>query len=427
MPDWRSIHNLAFALVLFLVGAAAPVEATPNTALVLTSNGADGDPFAGDSSESFIINTNDGTVSAADGSGNYIYSFTLPSLTVTQGDGSQVRVFDVSSFTVPQGVTINLSGSMAAAIVASGNISINGTLNAGTFKLGNGIGAGSGAFSGGLGVASSNGAQGSGPSGSGGGGGAGLAAYVGSPCCGHDSASGGGGGGSASPGQPGVAGALYSSGTNGSGGPGGNASFTPSVLQGGGGGGAGAGGSTCCVPITGADGAAGGGALLLETPDSISVGSTGLVEANGQNGTQGCVGEGGGNGGGGGAGELWFDAGNSVINAGTIDAIGGAGAGPCLSNPPANYPGSSGAGSGGVVVFDPLSIENDGIIDVADGNGGSVYGGLVETFGQPITGAGQITGEQEVPEPATTALLLAGLGTLGLIRRRVRPRGLKDL
>lgn len=144
----------------------------------------------------------------------------------------------------------------------------------------------------------------------------------------------------------------------------------------------------------------------METPGNISIGLLGIVAANGLNGIQNC--NGGGAGGGGGGGELWFDAGNSFINEGNIDAIGGAGInGQCVGGATTSSPGSSGAGSGGVVLIDPLSIENDGTIDVADGNGLGTYGGLVDTFGEVITGDGQITGEGAVPEPATAALLLS--------------------
>ncbi len=51
---------------------------------------------------------------------------------------------------------------------------------------------------------------------------------------------------------------------------------------------------------------------------------------------------------------------------------------------------SSGAGSGGAVILDPASLVNDGTIDVADGNGATAYGGLVDTFGEPFTGTGQV-------------------------------------
>jgi hypothetical protein len=411
---------LALTLVLSLIGAVAPARATPNTALTLISNGAAGDPFAGLSSTSILLDTNNGNVNVADGSGNYIYSSTLPSLVVTQPDGSLVRVFDFSTFTVPYGVAINLSGSMAAAIVASGNITINGTLNAGAFKLGNSVGVGAGGFAGGLGVTSSNGLQGSGPNGSGGFGGTGLSAFVQGPCCGYNTSSGGGGGGSGSAGQAGVAGTLFVGGTNGAGGAGGNAAFNSGLLQGGGGGGAGSGGANCCYQITGNNGAPGGGAMILETPGDISIGTAGIVAANGQNGIQDC--SGGGAGGGGGGGELWFDAGNSFLNQGTIEAIGGAPAvGGCTSGP-GSIPGSSGAGAGGVVVIDPLSIVNDGIINLSDGNGLGTFGGLIDSFGQTITGDGVITGQgpDQIPEPATVALLLYGLGTLGIIRRRGR-------
>ena len=87
---------------------------------------------------------------------------------------------------------------------------------------------------------------------------------------------------------------------------------------------------------------------------------------------------------------------------------------------PQSYPGSGGAGAGGSVVIDPASIVNDGVIDVSDGNGGNTYGGIVDTFGQAITGDGQIIGRlaSGVPEPSTYALFFSGLVALGLVRRR---------
>jgi hypothetical protein len=96
--------------------------------------------------------------------------------------------------------------------------------------------------------------------------------------------------------------------------------------------------------------------------------------------------------------------------------VGGAGGvGPC-----GNIAGSGGAGSGGAVVIDPLSIQNDGVINVSDGNGSNIVGGQVYTFDQVITGSGLIIGATDIPEPATQLLLLSGLGLLGLMRHRIR-------
>jgi hypothetical protein len=393
-------------------GIAAPARATPTAPLVITSDGSAGDPFAGYSSASFILNTDNGMVLEADNSGNYIGIKTLASSVVTQSDGSQVRVFNFTNFTVPLGDTVNVSGSLAAAIVASGNIQIDGTLNAGTFKLGNGIGAAAGGFLGGVG-APSDGAAGAG----GGGGGIGTVAHITDPCCGYNQGSGGGGGGNVSSGQAGGAGTLFPGGVNGTGGTGGNAMFNLNVLEGGAGGGAGAGGYDCCEAVYGNNGGQGGGALLLETPGNIMIGTNGMVAANGQNGLQGCGGQQNGGGGGGGAGgTVWFDANGTVINRGQIQAMGGAGgAGPCAA--PAGW---GGAGSGGAVVIDPLSIENYGIINVSDGNGTAVVGGQVYTFGQDVLGTGTITGQADIPEPANWIMLLSSLGILGAIRHRIR-------
>ncbi len=415
----RTVATIFLALLVALGLAGTAAAATPNAALALTSDGSAGDPFAAYSSSSFILNTDTGSIAQADNSGSYLGIGLLPSVVVTQPDGSQVRVFEMTSFTVPFGDTVNLSGSLAAAIVASGDITISGTLNAGAFKLGNSIGVGAGAFAGGQGVAYSNGLQGAGPVGSGGGGGGGVGttAHVDPPCCGYDEASGGGGGGSANGGQAGNAGSLFPSGVNGYGGAGGNPSYNPSILQGGSGGGAGAGGSDYSGnPYTGNNGAPGGGALLLETPGTITIGTGGAVVSNGQNGIQACSG-GSGAGGGGGGGALWFAAG-TFVNNGQIDAIGGAGADGRCENTPARFIGASGAGSGGVVVIDPVSIVNNGIINVSDGNGLSAYGGLIETFGVPVTGTGSLQGEGVVPEPGTWALVLSSLAALCMVRRR---------
>jgi hypothetical protein len=264
------------ALLAALIGIALPARATPMTPLVLTSDGSAGNPFAGYSSSSFILNTDNGLILQADNSGNYIGIETLPSSVVTQSDGSQVRVFNFTNFTVPFGDTVNVSGALGAAIIASGTIQIDGTLNAGTFKLGNSTGAAAGGFLGGVGIAS-NGVAGSG--GGGGGGGIGTVAHITDPCCGYDQGSGGGGGGNVSTGQAGVAGTLFPGGVNGSGGTGGNAMFNLNVLEGGAGGGAGAGGYDCCEAVYGNNGGQGGGALLLETPGNIIIGSHGIVAA----------------------------------------------------------------------------------------------------------------------------------------------------
>lgn len=357
--------------------ARSPALAAEPGGLSLTSDGS-----LGDVSSYFIYNYNSFTYTLNTNNG-YMYQGNslidpLASNLVTQSDGSQVRVWDFSTFTVAPDITLNITGSLPGAIVASGGITVNGAIN---------VSAGGGTGASGAGIyAPGNPAPG--PTG-GGGGGAWSNTVVRPPTDGTQYTStqgGGGGGGSATPGQNGVAG-LYTvkdatygtiltqtADTSAPGGAGGNAFSNPNILQGGGGGG---GGGGCAGGCGGGPGANGGGGLLFVTPGNLSIGSMGSITANGANGP--FYDEGAGGAGGGGAGMLWFNAGGVFTNNGMITATGGAPgqADGCCSTPPSYNSGEGGAGAGGLVDIDPSQIINNGLIDVADGNGLTTDGGDV--------------------------------------------------
>ena len=86
---------------------------------------------------------------------------------------------------------------------------------------------------------------------------------------------------------------------------------------------------------------------------------------------------------------------------------------------------AGGSGSGGYVFVDPLSIVNNGIIDVSDGSGSSLHGGLVGLDSANISGTGSISGSI-APEPGTMVMLAVGLALLAFVGSRPSARATTD-
>ena len=378
-----------------LLALTFPAAAWATSPLAIVSNNSMG---AVEWTNSVALNTDTSQICGFSNTGVELCgSDVVPSTLVQQADGSSVRVFNFTSLKLDYGVGLTLQGSLPAAIVASGDIVINGT-----------VVVNSGLHPGGHVNASALGATG-GKTGSGNG------RYVANCCAaGYDTASGGGGGGKASFGQQGNPGHIFFTGAdNGVGGLGGVPDSHPAVLSGGGGGGGGQWGTGFATYVDGGPGGAGGGAALFETPGNMTIGLTGIIEANGAGGRESNGGPAAA-GGGGAGGALWFDAGLAWINQGVITATGGAGASGRTDDPYFGYYGDGGSGSGGEIFVDPQSITNLGLIDVSDGNGGGTNGGHVTLLAPTIVNDGAIVGvASSAPEPSTWALMFAGLGLLG--------------
>jgi hypothetical protein len=386
----------AISLVPALLALASPAEAASGLGLI--SNGALGNVEIFNSS---LINTDNSWLYVAGSSGGYAPDRLLDSRIVTQSNGSQIRVFDFGSLTVDASYTLTFAGSLSAALVASGDITINGTIVANSNSLAGGThGASAPGATGGL-LGSGSGRR------------------IDSPCCGYDMASGGGGGGKGSSGQQGNSGSLFPSfAPNGAGGLGGSADPTPHILSGGGGGAGGVDGTDFCCFTQGGDGGAGGGAVLFATPGNLTVGVTGSITANGARGSDPNNGTGGA-GGGGAGGAIWFDVDGIWTNRGTISAVGGSGGhGHVFDGPILTDFGNGGFGAGGQIVIDPSAIYNFGTIDVSDGGGGSEQGGKVALISNLVVNSGSILGAAAVPEPGSWMLMVGGFGLCGAALRR---------
>jgi hypothetical protein len=218
---------------------------------------------------------------------------------------------------------------------------------------------------------------------SGGGGGDGAIGGVQGQCSGEEYTGGGGaGGGNVSAGGKGLKGDYPIDGPppaiNNPGGRGGRPEKA-TILQGGGGGGAG-GGGYWAGNFWGFPGANGGGAIVIATSTgSITVASTGAINANGLNGD--VSGSGTGSSGGGAGGDEWFYAGGSFTNDGALTAAGGAGGTSTYTSGcyhPKTVKGPNGGnGAGGVVAVQSNDFANNGLIDVSDGGRGTEHGGQV--------------------------------------------------
>ena len=450
IPISRSLRAACVAVVLttaFVALAAAPAAADVASDFdsSIASTGVIPDIDGLNTNGGFIIlNTNNGDIYTT--GYNLVTPLAGQSELVTEAGGGTAMLFNFSTFTVPTGTTVLIQGSRPAIISATGNITIDGTVDASPdsyclFSGGSGCtppdrpgavhgvqgGQGVVTAGGGLGGGSSNnyasGETGTPPPTGGGGGAAGIGnrqPLQGTGlCCGEDlTGGGGGGGGGASPGQAGQQGVPLTGYPQAAGGVGGGA-FSLSELTGGGGGGSGG-----ASDGNGQNGGNGGGAVLFVTPDDLLIGGAGAISADGADGA-GLQGPGAA---GGGGGMLWFDVGGDMTNEGTIEAEGGEGGDgaviPCL---PPNTGSCAwekgGSGAGGYVVADPFDFTNDGTIDVSDGNGSSLYGGAFSVEAATFVNSGSIlgVGVLSVPEPSTWAMMalgFAGIGIAGRWRRR---------
>ena len=392
-------------LVALLILSSTVARAMPSGSLSLAYDPANniGDVVWNSSGffggNALFLNTDNSGVYGTTNTGAHQWLGSVTSTIVSQVSGPSLRVFDFNSLTANGSMT--LEGSMAAAIVVNGNLTVSGVISV---KTARGLsGAGSAAAPGAMG----------------GQGGDWPGFHIDPPCCGYSSGSGGGGGGNATQGARGLPG--YTSplgGQNGIGGVGGGANPDATVLRGGGGGGGGAAyASDCCNRFPGGVGGLGGGAALFVAGGNMLIGgpSNGAAGIHADGATGGWVDTSQGAGGGGAGGMLMFNVAGNWINYGVVSAKGALGGWLAPGTP--SDPSAGGAGAGGYVIVDPLSIQNFGAIDVGGGNGNPMNGGILIASG--IVNKGEILGlAQPVPEPATLTMMLIGICCLVAHRRR---------
>jgi hypothetical protein len=248
-------------------------------------------------------------------------------------------IFNFTTVNIASGVTVAFiknSKNTPVVILASGNVTISGTINIngtnGSY-ITPGAG-GAGGYDGGQGAPPKQyGQRGSGP-----GGGSGGAPKM-------NSASGGGsGGGGGSSGSGGVGNSAYTDSPGGAGGIAyGNDKIIPTI---GGSGGGGGGGTTAW---SGGAGGGGGGAIVIASSGTIII--NGAITANGGAGVNGEHGDGGG-GGGGSGGSIRLIA-NTISGTGSFYANGGSGG--------AGFVGyNAGAGSAGRIRFEADALTRSG-------------------------------------------------------------------
>ncbi len=239
---------------------------------------------------------------------------------------SSTGTFSFSSFKIPAGSTVRVIGTRPLIIEVTGNVQIDGVLDAsgddgiqGTGGPSSGVGGsgGKGCCGGANGGKGGNsytgvGTRGSGPGAGGNGSARSSGQYVNG---GH-----GGGGGHATAGGPG----FNASGTGNPGSGGSSYGNTQlSSLQGGSGGGGGSGGKGgASYHYGGGGGGGGGGAVKITANGNIVIGTQGAIRANGGKGGR-CQNIGAWAGGGAGSGgTIWLRA-ASISNGGEVSAIGG--------------------------------------------------------------------------------------------------------
>lgn len=243
-----------------------------------------------------------------------------------KGWNSSTGVFSLSSFKISAGKTVKVSGSRPLILVVTGNVQIDGVLDAsgqngvqGTGGKSSGVGGSGGqgccgGSNGGRGGNSytSPGSRGSGAGAGGNGRSRNSGQYVNG---GH-----GGGAGHATQGGSG-----FNSGGTGNPGSGGTTygSAQMTSLQGGSGGGGGSGGKGgLSYRYGGGGGGGGGGAVKITASGTLTIGSGGAIRANGGKGGR-CQNVGAWAGGGAGSGgSIWLNA-TTITNSGEVSAIGG--------------------------------------------------------------------------------------------------------
>jgi hypothetical protein len=283
----------------------------------------------------------------------------LPFISLTLDTDVQ-SVYNFTTFNIPAGMTVTVIGANPITIRAQGVVTIDGVLDVSGQAGGNstngvlgglgGAGGPGGGRGGDGGCEPANPGLASGTAGSGRSGGQPGTDLGPVPGTFTDPVGGGGGGGNTTPGatgaNPNAGGGASLSGV------GGGVVFPARAGSGGGGGG-------CDIdavpPLTagndgGAGGGGGGGRLQLYSNDSILIGATGVIRANGGNGGTNSGNGGAGGGGSGGTIEL---AAPLISNDGQLRAIGGA-AGPATQGNCGCSAGGTG-GLGEIVIAGPLA------------------------------------------------------------------------
>jgi hypothetical protein len=135
--------------------------------------------------------------------------------------------------------------------------------------------------------------------------------------------------------------------------------------------------------------------VIATSTGSITIASSGAINATGSNGLD--SGSGTGSSGGGAGGDEWFYAGGSFSNNGALTATGGAGGtstytSGCYKTKTVKGP-NGGNGAGGVIAVQSADIANKGLIDVSGGGSSPENGGRVSLSG-PMKQEGRIIGSK---------------------------------